>query len=406
MVFKIAFRNSIKAWRRTLAVVGAVAVSVFLLEVGAGYMDGFRQKIYTEAVRENGHLRLVAKGYADKLDLLPLTPNMQVSDSLLEFLGSFPEVEAVRPAIRFGLLANSASDVSLEMLGLGVSPRVSRRMYERLANAVVEGDFLNGPNQVVIGTEAARLLKVSVGERLILLSSDVNSGFSAVEPQIAGIFKSLNAEEDAQFLLCDLETAQKLLNLPNRVTEITIELAHREQTENYLEKLRPHLPTYIEPRTWRQDQASIIYLLKLSDVAMAVLAAIVLVVAALGMINTFLMSVLERLPEFGTLRAIGMGRGQLVSIVVLQGLFSGVIGTVIGLIAGIPVVLYYQAHPIDYGEAMESFKGVDSMIGMAFEPASALGVMVLGLVIAIGASLYPALYASRKRPVEILRSLA
>lgn len=147
-------------------------------------------------------------------------------------------------------------------------------------------------------------------------------------------------------------------------------------------------------------------MIELSDVAMAVLAAIVLVVAALGMINTFLMSVLERLPEFGTLRAIGMGRGQLVSIVVLQGFFSGVIGTVIGMIAGIPVVLHYQAHPIDYGEAMESFKGVDSMIGMAFEPATALGVMVLGLVIAIGASLYPAIYASRKRPVEILRSLA
>ena len=154
---------------------------------------------------------------------------------------------------------------------------------------------------------------------------------------IVGIFKSLNDEEDAQFAICDLKTAQKLLGIPGRVTEITIELTRYEQTDRYVAKLRPHLPQGIELRTWAQDQASLIALLKISDAAMAVLAAIVLVVASLGMINTFLMSVLERLPEFGTLRAIGMGRGQLVSIVVLQGFVSGVVGTAIGLVTGIKV---------------------------------------------------------------------
>lgn len=406
MLFKIAIRNSIRAWRRTLAVVGAVAMSVFLLEVGAGYMDGFRQKLLTQAVRENGHLRLVAKGYAEKLDLLPLTPNIQINDSLIERVGAFPEVVSVRPAIRFGMFANSPDEVSLEMLGMGVSPSVGKRMYERLAESMNAGRFLQDSGEVVIGTEAARLLKVGVGDKLILLSGDVYGSFSAVEPRIVGVFKSLNAFEDAQQLICDIGTAQKLLGLQERVTEITVELEHHKQAETYLVKLQPLLPPEIEPRTWLQDQASIIALLNMLDVSMAVLAAIILVVAALGMINTFLMAVLERLPEFGTLRAIGMGRGQLVSIVVLQGFFSGLVGTIIGLAAGIPLVLYYQAHPIDYGKGMEAIKGIDSKIGMAFEPTTMLWVLALGLVIAVGASFYPALYAGRKRPVEILRNIA
>jgi ABC-type lipoprotein release transport system permease subunit len=158
--------------------------------------------------------------------------------------------------------------------------------------------------------------------------------------------------------------------------------------------------------TWKTNDAGLVALLDVLDVGMAVLAGIIVIVAAIGMVNTFLLSVLERMPDFGTLRAIGLMPRQLIRLVVLQGVTLGVLGTVIGMAAAIPVVCYFQAHPIDYGEAMNTMKGVDSLIGLSFQPATALWISALGVGISLIACLYPAIHASRVRPVAILRNLA
>jgi len=158
--------------------------------------------------------------------------------------------------------------------------------------------------------------------------------------------------------------------------------------------------------TWKTDQAGWLALLQISDIGMAVLATIIVIVAALGMINTFLLSVLERMPDFGTLRAIGLMPGQLVSMILAQGLALGLVGTAAGLAGAIPIVLYFQAHPVDYGEAMDTVKGIDSLIGMTYSSGTAAWIAALGIGIAVLACLYPAVHASRVRPVTILRNLA
>ncbi|RQV94888.1 ABC transporter permease, partial [bacterium] len=269
-----------------------------------------------------------------------------------------------------------------------------------------DGRFIDGANQIMIGKEAAELLDVKAGDKLILLTTNVYGSMSAVEPEIVGIYHSLNDIENSTFVLADLTLSQKLLGLEGRVTEISLELTSHEYVDEVLPIVKNSLGIGYDVTSWKENQASLISMLEISKIGMGILSAIILIVAALGMINTFLISVLERLPEFGTLRAIGLRSSQLMVMVVVQGLFLGIIGTIAGLIIGLPVVFYFQAHPFDLGEAMQGIEGIDSLLWFAFRWDTTIWITVLGIAIAIFASLYPAYYVGKQKPVDVLRNIA
>lgn len=405
MIMRIARRDLIKSWKRSGAIASAVALSVALLVIGGGYMDGFIDKFYSQAIRETGHVMITAPGYKDKLDMMPLTPNLQVTDSLLTLLRSTPHVKNIRPMLRYGALANSENR-TLEMSVVGSTPKAIEIIYSRLEKAVVQGHFLDGNNQIMIGTEAAHLLDVKAGDKLILLTSDVYGGMSAIEPEIVGVFESLNLDENSITILADLQSSQKLLALEGRATEISLELDSHDDVDRVIPILKHELGAGYDVSSWKENQAALISMLEIAKVGTAILYGIIIVVAALGMINTFLISVLERMPEFGTLRAIGLRSGQLMRLVVLQGFILGIVGTIVGLILGLPVVFYFQAHPFDLGEAMQSVKGIDSMLWFTFRIQTVTGISLLGIIIAVLASLYPAYYVGKQKPVEVLRNIA
>ena len=405
MILRIARRDLIKSWKRSGAIASAVALSVALLVMGGGYMDGFIDKFYSQAIRETGHIMITAPGYKDRLDMMPLTPNLQVTDSLLNELQAIPHVKNIRPMLRYGALANSV-ERTLEMSVVGSTPEAINIIYSRLEKAVVQGRFLDGSNQIMIGTEAARLLDVKAGDKLILLTSNVYGGMSAIEPEIVGVFKSLNADENAITILADLKSSQKLLALEGRTTEISLELESHEYVDRIVPTLEKKLGSGYDVSSWKENQASLLSMIEIAKVGSGILFGIIIVVAALGMINTFLISVLERMPEFGTLRAIGLRSGQLMRLVVLQGIILGIVGTIVGLIIGLPVVFYFQAHPFDLGEAMQSIEGIDSMLWFTFRFETVLGVSILGIIISVLASLYPAYYVGKQKPVEVLRNIA
>lgn len=404
MLLRLALRDLLRMWKRSLAVIAVVAVSVFLLQFGGSYVDGFRDKIQKQTVRESGHIRIAARGYDEKIDLLPLEPNIPWNNTFADSLAQLPDIKMVRPMLRFGALANSP-ERTLEMQLVGTTPVAAHAIWGRLERSVVDGTFLDGPNQVMLGSNAAKLLDIKAGEKIILLTSDVYGGMSAVEPVVRGIFRSLNEDEDATLVIAELGTVQKLLALEGRVTSVTLELSRHDLLEDVLPTVRKRFGEQYQVTSWKEDQAALIQLLDVSEIGILVITVIILTVAALGMINTFLISILERLREFGTLRAIGLLPMQLIRIVLFQGFVLGVIGTVVGLMLAIPITFYFQFNPIDLGEAMQGLEGIDSLVWFTFVPDTTIKIAVLGMLVSVFASIYPAYWASRKQPVDILREL-
>lgn len=404
MLIRLALRDIRKMWKRSLAVIAVVAVSVFLLQFGGSYVDGFRDKVQKQAVRESGHMRIAAKGYDEKIDLLPLEPSLPWNVSFADSLRALPDVKMVRPMIRFGALANSP-ERTLEMQLAATTIDAAKSIWGRLDRAIVDGVFLDGPNQIILGSNAAKLLNISAGDKIILLTSDVYGGMSAVEPMVRGVFKSLNEDEDATLVIGELGTVQKLLAMDGRVTSVTLELEHHDQLDRVAPIVKELFADDYQVTTWKEDQAAFIQLLDASEIGIWVITLIILTVASLGMINTFMISILERLREFGTLRAVGLLPSQLVKLVLFQGVVLGFIGTIIGLIVSLPITFYFETHPFDLGEGLQGIEGIDSLIWMTFVPETTIKIALLGLLISVFASVYPAFWASRKQPVDILREL-
>ncbi|MBU0956751.1 MAG: FtsX-like permease family protein, partial [Spirochaetes bacterium] len=153
--------------------------------------------------------------------------------------------------------------------------------------------------------------------------------------------------------------------------------------------------------SWRELNAGLLMLIDMMDVVIIFFNLLMLLVAATVITNAILMNVFERLPEYGTLRAIGFRRRHLTAMILAEGAILGVAGSIGGLLVGIPLVLYFQHNGLDWGGISEAF-GMGSFFTFHFRIDHSLQNLATGTLTALGGSLYAAWAASQ---LDIIGSL-
>jgi ABC-type lipoprotein release transport system permease subunit len=196
----------------------------------------------------------------------------------------------------------------------------------------------------------------------------------------------------------------------DRVSEVAVLARNSESVTPLAAELRGVLAgEAIEVQTWRETMPELDQLIILDDGGMYIMLAILVVVVGFGILNTILMAVLERKKEFGVILALGLRPGAVFRVVYLESLMLALVGLLVGIAIALPVILYYQAHPIAItgGEAIQAMElfGIEPQITWRLTPANPLGSTAVILGVALLAALYPAFKASRGRPVDVLRSL-
>ena len=149
-------------------------------------------------------------------------------------------------------------------------------------------------------------------------------------------------------------------------------------------------------------------ILFLDDAGMYVMLAILVVVVGFGILNTVLMAVLERQQELGVMLALGLPPLSVFRMVFLESTVLAAIGLVIGVVIAVPLTLWLQANPIELGgelAALFELVGSDPVIVFDLAWSSVMQTVGVILLVAVVASLYPAIKASRANPVDALRSV-
>jgi putative ABC transport system permease protein len=407
LFLKLAFNNIIKNRRTTFTVLIAVFISVLAMEFTIGYVDGFKLKLINEALEAGGHMKIYNAEYYNNLDFAPVEKNIAWSAGLEKKLASAAGAKSIRPEINFGAIANSEY-ASQETMVQGIDYSRRNFTYERKKKSVIQGHFIENDKDVLVGVKMAQLLKLKPGDSLILMGMDQYGGINAVEGTVAGIFRNYNPNEEEGLVVCALPFAQKLLALQGEVTEIFVNIGDPFIAETAAKNIQAVLGTGMAVIPWQKGQEMIKYALDSMDIATIIMAALILFVAGLGIINSFLMNTMGRLPEFGVMRAMGISRRQLFMLITTESFIQGVLGTIAGLIPGIIIVYYFQLHPINYeamGKMLGSYTGLDAMIGTALNANGVIVTSVTGILISVLASVYPAMVAINKKPVDILRVL-
>jgi ABC-type lipoprotein release transport system permease subunit len=418
-----------------------------MLTVGLAWVNGIRGNIIRQAAQASGHVRVVTEDYARFESMRPLDAYIPSTSQLESELREIESIEGVYPRIQVGMMA---SDAATEELGettalvTGAPLQFYREIME-LPERITDGSwFSEDPtNEALLGRSLADQLEVEAGSEIILLGSD--SWRARV--RIVGVVDTGNALYDKQVYL-SIQTARNMSELGEGSFEILIYGNDADRAPEIQAAIEPILAAYEPPPPSVEEEEVVIpdipvfagmepidlapeaqedgsldpvilssqvwfekepikSIIQVSGAILGTIAGIIVFITALGVLNTMLMSVLERTAEIGVLRAMGMTRKTLVGIFVVEAILISLLGGFIGASLGSAIAIAMHSRGIDLGSAAENAPDtlpINSVLHPEWEPQMALIAAGLALVMALLGSILPAIRALRIEPVTAMRS--
>jgi ABC-type lipoprotein release transport system permease subunit len=295
---------------------------------------------------------------------------------------------------------------------MGLDPQ-REETVSTLPGRIRSGRFLEaeGSNEIVLGERLAQVLDVGVGDELLLYSVAYSLESAYDLFRAVGLMGLPNAELDRGLALISLADAQAFFVYGDRLSEIAIRAQDAGASSDLAEELGLSLdPKRAEAHPWQEVMPDLAQSVVLDKAGMYGMIGILVVVVSFGIFNTILMAVLERKREFGVVLALGLRPRAIFRIVYIESILLAGVGLVLGLLIAIPLALYLQTHPISLAnneEMVAAFEvvGAEPLLSAKLVASNPLFSGLTILVVALVAALYPALRASRGKPVDVLRSL-
>ena len=408
---RLALRNLLRQRRRTALTLMVVVAGFVALSLAGGFMAQTFQGLADGAIRGGlGDLQVLPPGHRDGDERQSLERSLPDGEALAAQLRRDPAVAEVLPRTQFmGLISSGPQSVAF--LGTALDPLREPRFMACL-DALKDGAKAPGgagsrwlsadpdAREVILGTGLARALGASVGSSLTLMSTTKAGALNGVDVALVGLQDLGLKELNDRSLTVSLATAGQLLEAGPARSALSIVLRHPGAAAQEAIRLQALLPgTRVRP--WF-ELATFYRQVKLLYIAIFGFMGLVLfLVVLLATVNTLLMSVLERIREFGVLRALGLQSRQLLSLLQWEGAFLGLLGSGLGLTATLLLRAGLNALHLRMPAPPGTSHGYE--LDIHFVPLVYVAV-ALGLQVTIQLSaLFPGLKAARLRIVEALR---
>jgi ABC-type lipoprotein release transport system permease subunit len=400
----IAFRDLIRNKRRTLLTLLAVTLGMMVLIMMSGFIAGIIADGLRENIRLNtGHIQLRDDSYEiEKLSLL--SPDLLGDiDSLKGEAEALPEVQSAAPVLwTSGVLSTVRESVGLQVTGIDPADD----FHAPVRDGMVAGEYLAADDrgQILLGERLANDMGIGVGERVSLTMGDADGRVNEDIFTVVGLFNTGILSYDQNTVIMPLAQAQAFTNSGSRASSIIVMLSDREDTAKVAAALGGIGRQIL---TWEDLNALLLTLMDQAGALYYILYFIVILVVAVLIANTLLMSVFERTRELGILASLGMKGRQIMLMVLFEAVILALMGVAIGLVLGAGFVSYMSRVGIQFSaDAMGSMQGValGSTLYPAFAPAEAITLSIFMFVVVSLVSLYPAWYASRLEPVRALHA--
>ena len=408
---RLAFRNVLRQRRRSALTVLAIVLSLSLFLVLRGLGDGAHQQIAEIGVRMGlGDVVVYSEGYRKDPSLDHLVHDADKVRASALALGDAVEGVAVRLQAD-GLTQAGATSVGSSVWG--VDPASEGRLSKVGAPAsIVSGAALDAsdaqppggrPPPIVIGRAMAEELGARVDDRVTVTLSPVGGGpMRSAAFRIKGIYATGVHDVDARVVLIPLAVAQQLTGAAGAATMVAVLLRSIDRSPEIAHALAEKLPG-LEVLPWQQAAPELYATIALDQGALYLMMAVVYIVVAAGILNTILLSVLERTREFGVLLALGAEPGRLIRLILAEAALLGSVAVALGLALGLALEHHFATAGLTLQMGMEtSGVLVPSHFYSRLTPEIALWNAALVLMLVIVSALYPAWRAARLQPVEAI----
>ena len=399
---RLAFGNLRNNRRRTAITLLSVAVGVGGLVFVWAFIDGINaQMINNITGYVTGDLKVHQRGFHDDREMnIALAERRNTAANVSAVTG----VAATTPRVTGHALASGA-DQSRVLQVMGVDSTTEPRVT-RLDRSIVRGRYLAGGNEIILGVDAAGALDVSPGDELVLVVQAADGSIGADRFAVAGVFETGIKRIDGFVAQMPLASAQALYAFQGRFTEIAARVQEADRLDEVVGTLQDRLQgRNVEVLGWPALMPSLVQMIAFHDAVAYIVIFVVFVVVAAGIVNTILMSVLERSREFGVMLALGTPSNRIVWLVLLETAILAGLGYLLGLVLGLSLTGYFGSQGLDFSAYIKAMDTMPGLSGIVYPTIEFQRLVVIGVVVvsvALLAAALPAWKAGGNSPLEAM----
>jgi len=335
-----ASRNLLRSLRRTMISLLAIASAAAAMVVFQSFVNGVKATFRHNVITSNyGHYQITRKGYRKNESDEPFAYQILGAEKLRERIESeiAPLTFFAQRLIFYGLLNHN--DRSLGGVGFGIDAAEERRFLTLVQ--VEEGKHLadGGAQSVFVGYKLAAKLRARPGDMLTVLVTTKTGSMNALDLEMTGTFKTGITQLDEGAYFIQRPVAEQLLRVEGApVLMIGFKNDNELQFRKQLDKLVADYDSTLEVAHWKQLAEFFDNTMGWVEKQVLVFRIIILVIATISIVTVFMMGLMERMGEFGTMRAIGTHRQSIAGMIFLESILQSTLGSLIGIGLGIFVV--------------------------------------------------------------------
>jgi len=406
-LWQLAWKNLWRNKRRTLITLAAIGLSMALVQAFHNLSSGVYARMVDAGVRAgSGHLALYQDGYAASRD----EKLSFALDDLQQQVATIPGVAAALPRVYLPGLAQSSRE-SRGILLTGVDP-LAEQPINPFLRELPEDQRLRGldSRDAILGTRLLEELKLKPGQKLVITLQSRDGELASELFRIRGVVKTGLKEIDSSLIMVGRQRAAALAGMTGEIHELAVVLTNARNERQVLAPLRELIKgrSGVELMSWDRAMPNLANAIKLDYASQKFIFIIILLIVTIGVINTLLMSVMERMREFGVILAVGATPGRLRRMIFTEALLLGGCSLLLGCLIGSLGTWYL----IEVGIDLRNFvPDTLEFGGVVFEPVLrarwdlSYMAQIAGyvLLLSLFAALYPAIKAGRITPVEAMR---
>ena len=404
IILRLAWRNLWRQPRRTWLTVGAMVFSnallVFMISI---QFSTYELMIDNTLQAFTGHIQVQAPGYKDDLKMRQIVPDVaSLASSLRRELGM--ETIAARAAA-FALASSEERSYGLQIFGVETK---FESFVSTIPGLVREGRFLDDPDasEIVVGKVLARNLRVTLGDEVTLLGSGRDGSFAAAIATVVGIFDSGVPDIDRSIAEVPLGFFQDVFYMEGAGHQVVIAAPDLDSVAAIRTEVEGLVPASLAVHDWDALQPGLRQAIQADISSAFFMYGVLVVLVAFSVLNTQLMSVLERTHEFGITMALGIAPGRLGRLVFLETAMMGLLGLGLGALIGGIVTEWFGYTGFSY-PGMEEMAANFNLPSRFYPQATPLTLFLGPIFVFLGgmlAAIYPALRLHRLHPVEAMRA--
>ena len=328
MLLTLAWRNIWRNKKRSLIIISAIAAGLLSGLFASAVMFGMGESLINSTIdRDLGHIQIHSKNYEDE---------KLIADTIPDYISSLQIIKSKQPISTIssrmlieGMGSSATSSTGLRIVG--INPENEKRVTA-IHTSLIEGNYLEDQkrNQIIIGYKLAENLGLRLKSKIILSFQDFDGNIIYAAFRVTGIFRTESSSFDKMNVFVNDTDLFPLLNINPVYHEIVLRLNSVQNVDTAFSTLKSSLPS-LSVKNWKQLAPELKLMDEMIGIQLNIFLGIILFALLFGITNTMLMSVLERVREFGVLMAIGMKRRRVFSMIIFETITLSLVG---GLIAG------------------------------------------------------------------------